>query len=224
MTGITTALALTSALLSVQRTGVGADIDVSLFDVALHQLSYPGAWFLNERQPTTRQPRSAHPSATPVQLYKTRDGWIFLMCMTEKFWQELVKALERPDLASDPRFTTLALRRRNREVLTPLLDEALSNDTTENWLQKLRGLLPAAPVHDMAGALDNPFLVRTGMIRNTPHPRRSDFRTLANPIKLNGQRLPSRVCSALGADTDDILRAAGLTEHELTALHDAGAA
>jgi crotonobetainyl-CoA:carnitine CoA-transferase CaiB-like acyl-CoA transferase len=224
MTGVTTALALTSALLSVQRTGVGADIDVSLFDVALHQLSYPGAWFLNERQPTTRQPRSAHPSATPVQLYKTRDGWIFLMCMTEKFWQELVKALERPDLASDPRFTTLALRRRNREVLTPLLDEALSNDTTENWLQKLRGLLPAAPVHDMAGALDNPFLVRTGMIRNTPHPRRSDFRTLANPIKLNGQRLPSRVCSALGADTDDILRAAGLTEHELTALHDAGAA
>jgi crotonobetainyl-CoA:carnitine CoA-transferase CaiB-like acyl-CoA transferase len=224
MTGVTTALALTSALLSVQRTGVGADIDVSLFDVALHQLSYPGAWFLNERQPTTRQPRSAHPSATPVQLYKTRDGWIFLMCMTEKFWQELVKALERPDLASDPRFTKLALRRRNREVLTPLLDEALSNDTTENWLQKLRGLLPAAPVHDMAGALDNPFLVRTGMIRNTPHPRRSDFRTLANPIKLNGQRLPSRVCSALGADTDDILRAAGLTEHELTALHDAGAA
>jgi crotonobetainyl-CoA:carnitine CoA-transferase CaiB-like acyl-CoA transferase len=224
MTGITTAFALTSALLSVQRTGVGADIDVSLFDVALHQLSYPGAWFLNERQPTTRQPRSAHPSATPVQLYKTRDGWIFLMCMTEKFWQELVKALERPDLASDPRFTKLALRRRNREVLTPLLDEALSNDTTENWLQKLRGLLPAAPVHDMAGALDNPFLVRTGMIRNTPHPRRSDFRTLANPIKLNGQRLPSRVCSALGADTDDLLRAAGLSEHELSALHDAGAA
>jgi crotonobetainyl-CoA:carnitine CoA-transferase CaiB-like acyl-CoA transferase len=224
MTGITTALALTSALLSVQRTGVGADIDVSLFDVALHQLSYPGAWFLNERQPTTRQPRSAHPSATPVQLYKTRDGWIFLMCMTQKFWQELVRALERPDLGADPRFTTHALRRRNREAMTPLLDEALSNDTTENWLRKLAGVLPAAPVHDLEGALDNPFLVRTGMIRNTPHPRRSDFRTLANPIKLDGQRLPSRVCSALGADTDDILRAAGLTEHELTALHDAGAA
>jgi crotonobetainyl-CoA:carnitine CoA-transferase CaiB-like acyl-CoA transferase len=224
MTGITTALALTSALLGVQRTGRGGDIDVSLFDVALHQLSYPGAWYLNERQQTVRQPRSAHPSATPVQLYKTLDGWIFLMCMTEKFWHELVRAMERPDLAADARFTTLALRRRNREALTPLLDGILSKDSTENWLRKLAGLLPAAPVHDMAGALNNPFLLRTGMIRNTPHAQRSDFRTLANPIKLDGQRLQSRVCSPLGADTDDVLRAAGLTEHELTALHTAGAA
>ena len=116
----------------------------------------------------------------------------------------------------------LALR--NREALTPLLDGILSKDSTENWLRKLAGLLPAAPVHDMAGALNNPFLLRTGMIRNTPHAQRSDFRTLANPIKLDGQRLQSRVCSPLGADTDDVLRAAGLTEHELTALHTAGAA
>jgi crotonobetainyl-CoA:carnitine CoA-transferase CaiB-like acyl-CoA transferase len=224
MTGITTSLALTSALLSVQRTGVGGDIDVSLFDVALHQLSYPGSWFLNERQPTTRQPRSAHPSTTPVQLYKTQDGWIFLMCMTEKFWQELVKALERPDLAADARFTTAALRRLNRELLTSLLDEALSTDTTANWLKKLGGLLPAAPVHDLAGALDNPFLQRTGMIRNTPHPHRSDFRTLANPIKLDGERLSSQVCSALGADTNDLLREVGLTDQELSELYAAGAA
>ncbi len=224
MTGITTALALTSALFKVQRTGVGGDIDVSLFDVALHQLSYPGAWYLNERQLTTRQPRSAHPSASPVQLYKTGDGWIFIMCMTEKFWQELIRVLDRPDLGSDPRFATLALRRRNREMLTPLLDEALSTDSTANWMRKLAGLLPAAPVHDLAGALENPFPARTGMIRTTPHPHRADFRTLANPIKLDGKRLPSRVCSALGADTDDILREAGLTERELNALHEAGAA
>jgi crotonobetainyl-CoA:carnitine CoA-transferase CaiB-like acyl-CoA transferase len=224
MTGTTASLALTAALLSVARTGVGGDIDVSLFDVALHQLSYPGSWYLNEGQLTTRQPRSAHPSAVPVQLYKTRDGWIFIMCMTEKFWQELMRALEQPDLAADPRFATLALRRRNREALTPILDEALSRDTTANWIVKLGGRLPAAPVHDMAGALENPFLQRTGMVRNTPHPARSNFRTLANPIKLDGQRLPSKVCSALGADTDDLLRGVGLTEQELTELHAAGAA
>jgi crotonobetainyl-CoA:carnitine CoA-transferase CaiB-like acyl-CoA transferase len=159
-----------------------------------------------------------------VQLYKTQDGWIFLMCMTEKFWQELVNALERPDLAADRRFATSPLRRANREALTPLLDAALSRDTTDNWIKKLGGRLPAAPVHDMAGALDNPFLQRTGMIRNTPHPVRSDFRTLASPIKLDGQRLPSRVCSALGADTDELLREAGLTEQELSELHAAAVA
>ncbi|MBS0421974.1 MAG: CoA transferase [Proteobacteria bacterium] len=224
MTGVTTSLALTSALLSVQRTGVGGDIDVSLFDVALHQLSYPGSWYLNERQLTTRQPRSAHPSAVPVQLYKTQDGWIFIMCMTEKFWQELLKVLEDPGLESDPRFTTQALRRRHREALTPLLDAALSRDTTSNWIRRLGGRLPAAPVHDMAGALENPFLQRTGMIRNTPHPRRRDFRTLANPIKLDGRRLPSKACSALGADTDEILREVGLTDQELHELHVAGVA
>jgi len=224
MTGVTTSLALTSALLSVQRTGVGGDIDVSLFDVALHQLSYPGSWYLNERQLTTRQPRSAHPSAVPVQLYKTQDSWIFLMCMTDKFWQELVKALASSDLEADPRFTTQALRRRNREALTPLLDAALSRDTTANWIRKLGGRIPAAPVHDMAGALENPFLERTGMIRNTPHPQRNDFRTLANPIKLDGQRLASKVCSALGADTDELLREIGLTEQELHELHAAGVA
>jgi len=224
MTGTTASLALTAALLSVQQTGVGGDIDVSLFDVALHQLSYPGSWYLNERHLTTRQPRSAHPSAVPVQLYKTQDGWIFLMCMTEKFWKELLRALEDADLEADPRFTTQALRRLNRDALTPILDDALSRDTTANWIRKLGGRLPAAPVHDMAGALDNPFLQRTGMIRTTPHPQRSDFRTLANPIKLDGRRLPSKVCSGLGADTDELLRDVGLTEQELRELHAAGAA
>ena len=132
--------------------------------------------------------------------------------------------LDRPDLAADRRFENLALRRSNREALTPILDEALSRDTTANWIRKLGGRLPAAPVNDMAGALENPFLERTGMVRNTPHPARSDFRTLANPIKLDGQRLPSKVCSALGADTDDLLRDVGLTDQELNELHTAGVA
>ena len=224
MTGITTSLALTASLMKAQRTGIGGDIDVSLFDVALHQLSYPGSWYLNEGRATGRQPRSAHPSATPVQLYKTQDGWIFLMCMTQKFWQALTQSLDRADLAADTRFATLPARRQNREILTPILDEALSTQSTTHWLGRFNGKLPAAPVHDVQGALDNPFLAVTDMVRNTPHPARGDFRTLANPIRLDGERMPSRVCAALGADTDELLRGVGLSEEDLTALHDAGAA
>jgi crotonobetainyl-CoA:carnitine CoA-transferase CaiB-like acyl-CoA transferase len=223
MTGITTALALVSALMRTQRTGVGGDIDVSLFDVALHQLSYPGTWFLNGGHMTDRQARSAHPAATPVQLYKTQDGWIFLMCMTEKFWQELMKVLPRDSVISDPKFATMAQRRHNRDALTAALDDLLSQDTTEHWLKKLRGVVPAAPVHDLGSALENPFLQCTGMVRETHHPQRAGFRTLANPIKIDGQRLPGRVCSKLGADTDTLLREAGLTETELNALHAAAA-
>jgi crotonobetainyl-CoA:carnitine CoA-transferase CaiB-like acyl-CoA transferase len=74
MTGVTTALALVAALFGAQRSGKGRDVDVSLFDVALHQLSYPGTWYLNQGLVTGRLPRGAHPSAVPVQLYRTADG------------------------------------------------------------------------------------------------------------------------------------------------------
>ena len=50
----------------------GRDVDISLFDVALHQLTYPGTWYLNHGIETGRVARSAHPYNTPVQLFKTR--------------------------------------------------------------------------------------------------------------------------------------------------------
>lgn len=218
MTGITTALAVLAALLGLARDGIGRDVDVSLFDVALHQLSYPGTWYLNESLNTGRLPRSSHPSATPVQLYRTGDGWIFLMCMTEKFWQALIEAIGSPELGKDPRFATLAARREHRAALTEVLDALLAADTTSAWLAKFSGLLPAAPVYDLAQALDNPFLDTLGMIQSTPHPERAQFRTLANPIRLDGQRLGGKVGSALGADTEDVLRSLGYDSAQLDAL------
>jgi crotonobetainyl-CoA:carnitine CoA-transferase CaiB-like acyl-CoA transferase len=214
MTGITTALALVAALLGAQRAGIGRDVDVSLFDVALHQLSYPGTWYLNEGLKTERLPRSSHPSATPVQLFRTRDSWIFVMCMTEKFWQELMRILVAPHIASDARFADMEQRRLHREQLTPLLDAQFQRDTTAAWLTKLQGALPAAPVYDMQQALDSPFPTAIGMIRKTPHPLRPDFRMLANPIKLDGRRLPGAVGSALGADNDDILGSLGYSAEQ----------
>lgn len=222
MTGITTALALVSVLFGVQRSGVGRDIDVSLFDVALHQLSYPGSWYLNDGLVTGRMPRSAHPSATPVQLFATADGWIFVMCMTEKFWQELMRVLDAPTLAQDPRFATMPLRREHREALTPLLDAEFRRDTTAHWLAKLQGVLPAAPVYHLAQALDNPFPAATGMVRTVPHPARERFRALANPIKLDGTRLPSRSAPQLGADTDAVLAELGYSSADIAALRAAG--
>ncbi len=222
MTGITTSLALVSALLGVERNGQGRDVDVSLFDVALHQLSYPGSWYLNEKHMTERLPRSSHPSAVPVQLFRTRDGWIFIMCMTEKFWQELLEILGRPaDLAQDARFKDAVARREHRDLLTPILDTQLQKDTTANWLSKLQGRLPAAPVYHMSQALDSAFPASIGMVRPLPHPLRPDFRGLGNPIKLDGQRLPGRSASALGADTEDVLRELGVDAADFGRLREA---
>ena len=66
-----------------------------LFDLACFNLSYLSAWYLNTGHVQGRVPRSGHPSLTPCQLYRTRDGWIFLMCNKEKFWPILCEA-DRP--------------------------------------------------------------------------------------------------------------------------------
>ena len=117
MTGSLMALGLVSAVMWARQTGKGCDVDVSLFDAALHQLSYPAVWYLNEGLRTERLTRSSHPSVVPSQLFRTGDGWLFVMCQTPKFWQLFCNAIDRPDLFADERFVAPAGRLANREVL-----------------------------------------------------------------------------------------------------------
>ncbi len=205
MTGMTAMVGLLAALLRARQSGRGCDVDVSLLDVALHQLGYAAIWYLNEGLRLTRRPRSAHFSVAPVQTLRTQDGWIFLMCMTDKFWRELVDILGRPDLKADPRFATPGSRGTHREALTQILDEELCRRPTSDWLEAFKGRLPAAPVLDVATALESEFVAEADMIRTVPHPNRPDFRVLSNPLRIDGERLELRVCSALGADGEELL-------------------
>src|ERR1700754_3538217 len=188
-TGLTAAVGLLSAIIQARATGKGCDVDTCLLDVALHQLGYVATWYLIEGHASMRQPRSAHYSVSPVQTFPTSDGWIFIMCMTDKFWNELIAAIGRTDLASDPRFATQTLRQTNRDALTAIIDGELRRQPNAYWLAKFNGVLPVAPVLDLAQALDNPFLRTTEMIREVTHPAKPAMRVLANPIKINGQRL-----------------------------------
>ena len=167
----------------------------------LHQLGYAATWYLNEGHASMRQPRSAHFSVAPVQTFPTSDGWLFIMCMTDRFWGELLTAIGRTDLGADPRFATQALRQANRDVLTEILDGELKRESTDFWLKKLTGVLPVAPVLDLAQALDSPFLQATEMIHTVSHPAKPNMRVLSNPIKINGARLSQTPCASYGADT-----------------------
>jgi len=218
MTGTTTALALLAGVLGATRSGKGCDLDISLFDVALAQLTYPATWYLNAGHAVRRMPRSAHPSAVPCQLVRTADGWLFVMCMTPKFWQSMCAGVGRPQWLADERFATPAARREHRELLSALLDEAFGTRSTQQWMEQLAGHLPLAPVLDLPQALDNPFVHRTGMVQPLPHPQAPDLRVMANPVRIDGERLPGRVCSPLGADTADVLRQAGFGEDECASL------
>jgi crotonobetainyl-CoA:carnitine CoA-transferase CaiB-like acyl-CoA transferase len=200
LTGLTGVVGLLGCVMQARRTGRGCDVDTCLFDVAMHQLTYSALWYLNEGDKAQRLPRSAHLAQVPVQTFPTADGWVFIMCMTEKFWRILCEALGREDLLEDPRYATAERRRENRDALTVLLDAELRNGTTEHWLTLLTGKIPIAPVYDLAQALDAPFTRRTGMVASIAHPARPGLRVLANPLKIDGERPDQRVCAALGAD------------------------
>lgn len=208
MTGITGIVGLLSCMMRARQTGKGCDVDVSLFDVAMHQLSYPGTWHINGGPCPSRLARSAHQSITPVQTVRTRDGWIYVMCMKEKDWEALATLIGHPEHIADARFASLAARYRNRGDLTRVLDEAMSRRTTAEWLEVLTGHLPVGPVYDVAQAVTNPFVEAVGMVRNVPHPAKPDFRMLANPLKIDGERPEQKVCAALGADNDALLGSA----------------
>jgi len=211
MTGSTFAFAVVSAIMAARTTGEGCDVDVSLFDVALHQLSYPAIWAMNEHYHVPRLPNGAHPQLAPVQRVKTSDGYGQLMCMTHKFWLELCDVAGRPDLAADPRFADLKARRENLAALTAEVDALFSTRTSAEWHEALAGRVPYGPVNDIHQALDNPFVAEVAMRDVIDHPDRPQgLHMLASPIKIDGQRMPGRRAPKLGEHTQELLRDEGL--------------
>ncbi|MCZ6467271.1 MAG: CoA transferase [Alphaproteobacteria bacterium] len=218
MTGLALAYAVLAGLTGARATGAGRDIDVSLFDIALANTAYPATWYLNEGTVQDRLPRSAHPSLTPCQLYKTRDGWIYLMCNKEKFWPALCRALGQGAWAEDPRFAKFKDRLRHRPLIQDMLDEALAERTTAAWLEVFAGAVPAAPINDIKQALDNPFVTGHGRIQTLTLPGYGDFRMVAPPVRCEGDEAPARAAPRLGADTDAILGDMGYDETRIGTL------
>jgi len=222
MTGQMLATATLAGILQARATGRGGDFDIALLEAALHQTSYPATWYLNEGHATGRSPRSAHPSVTPSQLFRTSDGWIFVMAQLPKFWDRLTDAIGAPGLRADPRFAAMGDRLENRAQLTAILDDIFMQAPTAHWIERLGGQCPVAPVHDLAQALTNSFIHQRGMVMDVPHPARPDMRALASPILVDGARLPARHAPALGADTGDILAELGFDSRAVADLRARG--
>ena len=206
MTGSMMATGLVAAVLGAHRNGQGSDIDVCLYDTALHQLSYPATWFLNEGHVSTRLSRGAHPSIVPSQLMQAGDGWMFFCCQTQKFWERLCDILGHPEWKTDPRFEKVTDRYEHREAVQAVVESVLTTDTVENWMAEFAGKVPAAPVYDVKQALDNPYAADVEMIYEDAHPEMDQpIRLLASPYRYNGVRLKGGIAPALGADTDDLM-------------------
>ncbi|MBN9476205.1 MAG: CoA-transferase [Bordetella sp. SCN 67-23] len=222
MTGVMMSVGLLGGMLEAARSGKGCDVDTSLYDVALFNLNYVAAWYLNGAAETDRQPRSGHPSLTPCQLYRTGDGWIYLMCNKEKFWRNLCERIGRPEWIADARFVDFGARGRHREELTRLLDEALSARTTAEWMQHFAGTVPAAPVWSVGQALDAPLAQADGRIRRVDLAGGGALRVLDSPLRTSRPAVAVGPAPAMGADTRELLAGIGIDEEEQGRLRTLG--
>ncbi|MEX2220567.1 MAG: CoA transferase [Candidatus Rokuibacteriota bacterium] len=204
--GYAAMVGLMVGLFDAQRTGVGRDVDISLLDTAVSMLSYFAAWTLNHDWIAERTRNSAHQTIVPAQNFPTRDGWIVVFCNKDKFWRDLVETLGAPGLAEDARFRTFADRFANKDALLPLLQARFVTRPTAEWLDRLRGRVPCAPVNDVRQALSDPQVLAREMIVEVPHPDFGTLREVRSPIRTEGEiRNPSRA-PRLGEHTDLILR------------------
>jgi len=205
--GIVGALATVAGIHQARRDGRGMDCDVSLFDSAVAMLTYPAVWHLTGGFQPERIARSAHPSVVPFQNFPTADGWIVIACAKEKFFARLAGAIGRPELATDERFHDFDARRRHRDELVAILDEALTTRSTTEWIDILaKASVPCGPVNTVAQAFADPQTAARDLIVSTDHPRFGTVRQAASPVRVGDEPIPHRRAPQRNEDEDYVLK------------------
>lgn len=228
--GYASAIALLAGLWRARREGVGCDCDVSLFETALHELMYFGPWAATHGYVPPRTRNSAHASIVPFQNFEASDGWLVLAAAKQKFWERLCEVLERPDLAADPRFATMAARNEHRDELLPILEEIFRGRTVQEWLDLLVPAgIPCAKINSVLEALEDPQTVARGDVVEHEHPVLGTVRTIASPLRLadgQGHELraqPPRRAPFRGEHTEEVLMAVcGYSPERIRELHAEG--
>lgn len=223
--GLVAALAAIVGVHAARRDGRGMDCDLSLFDVALSMLTYPAAWWLNEGYEVGRSALSAHPSIVPFQNFATADGWIVVACPKEKFWSRLAKALGRPELADDVRFSTFVVRGEHAEALRVILGECFRTRTTAHWLARLADVgVPAAPVRSLSEALADPAVSVRDMVVDAARRHGGTVRLPATALRVGDAGPSTSAAPDRGADTRTVMtELLGYGDERIAACAAAGA-
>jgi crotonobetainyl-CoA:carnitine CoA-transferase CaiB-like acyl-CoA transferase len=224
-TGMWAALAILAALRERDRTGRGCEITTALFDTALAWIPYQLLGYLASGQVPGPQ-GSGTSMIVPYQAFPTADGHLMIAAPTDEFFRRLCEALHRRDLAADPRFADNPGRVRHRAALVPALETATRAWTTAALLERLRAAdVTCAPIRTLDAVVADPQTAASEMLAPTPHPAVPDLRTLALPIRWDGERpVPRRPPPRLGEHTAGILAELGLGKAQISDLQARGVA
>lgn len=217
--GMWVTIGVLSALWSRQSTGVGQHVDISLLDGQVSWLTYVAQNYFASGV-TPRRYGSAHPNIVPYQGFTTGDGDIMVAVGNDALWHRFAPVLGLDDLVDDPRFATNPDRVANREVLLPLLTEALAARSAAEWSDLLSEAgVPVGPINTVDEALELPQLRARQMVVDLPHPVEGSVRTLGSPIKLSRTPATLRHASPTqGEHTTAILTALGRSVDEIQRL------
>jgi CoA:oxalate CoA-transferase len=201
-------VAIQSALLERERSGLGQYIDVSMLDcqVAIMENAFARYFSLGQ---VPQRIGTRHPSSTPFQAFETSDGHVVVAIMggsTEQ-WPLFCAAIDHPELMDDERYNSGWARTQRYDELIPIIEEAMRQRTTAEWVETLAEMgIPVGPVQDIAQVATDPQIVHREMFVELDHPALGPTKFTGNPIKLSRTPgAPSRVPPQLGEHSAGIL-------------------
>jgi len=223
-TGIAAAMAVGFALLHRERTGEGQYIEASLLDTyfQMHEVAVPRVSLRPNYTP--KRTGSQHPDGGPTGIFRCADGSHIVLATLPHQWKQLVQALQLPELLTDPRFSTAALRRDHNADLKVVLEQWLSTfasrDAAIAELERHR--IPCAPVLTLNQAMAQPHLRERGTVRRVSDRALGRFDIPGFPVKFSSWAPDTAPrADALGEHNREILQEhLGLSDGEIQALYD----
>jgi itaconate CoA-transferase len=210
--------AILGALYARERTGVGAALEVSLFDSLAEWMGQPMyyAMYTGSAPPRTG---TNHATIAPYGTFRTADGAVQLGVQNEREWARLcTQVLDRPALAADPRFASNDLRARHRDDLTAAIQAAFATLDTAEVLRRLDGARIANGAYNtVTDLLEHPQLQWTSV--DTPS---GPVRALPPPVRIAGMEPVLGAVPDVGEHSEAVLAELGFDAATITAWRDAG--
>ncbi|HXW39237.1 MAG TPA: CoA transferase, partial [Acidimicrobiales bacterium] len=214
ITGLAALAGVLAGVLDQRATGRGRVVEVSLLRTGAYILGWDLGLQMALGRVAGSEPR--HKNQAPLMNpYRTADGrWFFFTGLeAERHLPSVLRALGRPELVADPRFTSATAIRRHRTEVIALLDEIVAERTMAEWATRFdeEGVW-WAPAHSPAEVVADPqFVDNGGLVEVEAGRAGTRLRSVNGPVTFSGvQRSASPRVPALGEHTDEVTR--GLTE------------